>query len=62
MAADTFSPYLNPDSGLATSNGTSSFNIPGTIVIVGFTAVAMGAWPIALGFAGWTAGGVAASR
>ena len=58
MAADTFSPYLNPDSGLATSNAKSSFSIPGTFLIAGVTAIAMGAWPIALGFAGWTAGGV----
>jgi hypothetical protein len=62
MAADTFSLYLNPDSGLAASNGTSSFNLPGTIMIVGVTAIAMGAWPIALGIAGWTAGAAGAAQ
>jgi hypothetical protein len=62
MVANTFSPYLTPEPGMATSNATASITVPGSIMIIGATALAMGVWPLALGVAGWTAGGVAAGK
>ncbi|KAF1943181.1 hypothetical protein EJ02DRAFT_421597 [Clathrospora elynae] len=43
-----------------TSNNSSSFTVPGSVKILGVTALTMGLWALALGAAGWTAGGVAA--
>jgi hypothetical protein len=57
-----FFPYLNPISGMATSNGTSSFTVPGPIMVLGLTVTVMGGWPSLLGAAGWTAGGIAAGK
>jgi hypothetical protein len=50
------------DQPVFTSNSTTTCAVPNPIAILGMTAVAMGAWPLALGLAGWTAGGVAAGK
>jgi hypothetical protein len=38
MVANTFSPYLAPEPGMATSNATASLTIPGSIMIIGVIA------------------------
>jgi hypothetical protein len=53
-----FSTY-GIDQPMYTSNSTTSFVIPGPILVLGMTAAAMGLWPLVLGLAGWTTGGVA---
>jgi hypothetical protein len=56
-----FSSY-DIDQPTFTSNSTTTFAVPCSIAILGMTAAVMGAWPLVLGAAGWTAGGVAAGK